>query len=195
MKNEGNARENLRPYVADMSAVITHIQEAVERQKNDDDFKQIPQALEVVTRLDIVLKSQAQTLASHLEKFPAGGVAGAVKSTVTGVLGAFAGLYDKVRSETASRGLRDDYTALNLAAISYTMLHTSALALGESATADLALRGLKEITPIVMQLNEVVPHAVVRELSEKGKTADASIVKQAIQSTQEAWSVPAPAHA
>jgi hypothetical protein len=198
MKNESNARENLRPYMADMSAVITHILEAVERQKNDDDFKQIPQALQVVTQLDTVLKSQAQTLESHLEKFPAGGVAGAVKSTVTGVLGAVAGLYDKVRSETASRGLRDDYTALNLAAISYTMLHTSALALGDSATADLALRGLKEITPLVMQLTEAVPHAVVRELTEKGKSADAAdaaIVKQAIKSTQEAWSVQTPAHA
>jgi hypothetical protein len=194
MKNDStDTRDNLRPYVADMSAVITHIQEAVERQKNDDDFKQIPQALEVVTRLDTVLKSQAQALESHLEKFPGGGVAGAVKSTVTGVLGAFAGLYDKVRSETASRGLRDDYTALSLAAISYTMLHTSALALGDGTTADLALRGLKEIAPIIMQLSEVVPHAVVRELAADGKTLDTGIVKRAIDATQEAWS--APAHA
>jgi hypothetical protein len=196
MKNDkSDSREDLRPYVADMSAVITHIQQAVERQKNDDDFKQIPQALQIVTQLDTVLKSQAQTLLSHLEKFPGGGVAGAVKSTVTGVLGTVAGLYDKVRSETASRGLRDDYTALNLAAISYTMLHTSALTLGETATADLALRGLKEITPLIMQLTEVVPHAVVRELTAEGKTTDAAIVKRAIEATQEAWAVPASAHA
>ena len=195
MKNEKNdTREDLRPYVADMSAVITHIQQAVERQKNDDDFKRIPQALSIVTQLDTVLKSQMQTLASHLEKFPGGGMAGAVKSTVTGVLGTVAGLYDKVRSETASRGLRDDYTALNLAAISYTMLHTSALALGESSTADLALRGLKDLTPLIMQLNEAVPHAVVRELTADGKTSDATIVERAIKATQEAWSTPVPAH-
>ncbi|HEV7516360.1 MAG TPA: hypothetical protein VGR07_08680 [Thermoanaerobaculia bacterium] len=196
MKNDKNdTRDDLRPYVADMSAVITHIQEAVERQRNDDSFKKVPQALEVVTKLDTILKRQLQLLESHLEKFPGGGVAGAVKNTVTGVLGVFAGLYDKVRTETASRGLRDDYTALNLAAISYTMLHTSALALGESATADLALRGLKEITPLIMQINEVVPHAVVRELTEEGKSYDASLVQRAIRDTQEAWATSAVAHA
>jgi hypothetical protein len=196
MKNEkSDTREDLRPYVADMSAVITHIQQAVERQRNDDSFKKIPQALDVVTKLDTVLKRQMQVLESHLEKFPGGGVAGAVKNTVTGVLGVFAGLYDKVRTETASRGLRDDYTALNLAAISYTMLHTSALAFGESATADLALRGLKDITPLIMQINEVVPHAVVRELTEEGKSYDAALVQRAIKSTQEAWATSAVAHA
>ncbi len=196
MKNDKtDTREDLRPYVADMSAVITHIQQAVERQKNDDDFKKVPQALDVATKLDTVLKRQMQILESHLEKFPAGGVAGAVKNTVTGVLGVFAGLYDKVRTETASRGLRDDYTALNLAAISYTMLHTSALALGESATAELALSGLKELTPLIMQITEAVPYAVVRELTADGKSYDASIVQRAIKSTQDAWAVPAVAHA
>jgi len=189
-----DSREILRPYLADMSAVITHIEEAVERQCKDDGFRQVPQALELVNRLDTVLKRQMQQLDSQLESFPSGGVSGAVKNTVTGVMGVFAGLYDKVRTETASRGLRDDYTALNLAAISYTMLHTSALALGESTTADLALRGLKELTPILMQIVEVIPHAVVSELAKEGKTADASIVQRVIRDTQEAWAVHTPVH-
>lgn len=188
-------QEALRPYVADMSAVVTHIQEAVERQKNDDDFKKIPQALDLVSRLDMVLQSQAKTLESHLEKFPGGGVAGAVKSTVTGALGLFAGLYDKVRTETTSRGLRDDYTALNLAAVSYTMLYTSALALGESSTADLSLRGLKELTPFIMQINEVIPQAVVSELKADGKTFDASVLQRVQHETQAAWSTSVPVHA
>jgi hypothetical protein len=194
MANKNDSREDLRPYVADMSAVITHIQQAVDRQCNDDDFKKVPQAFDVVTKLNTILTRQAQTLNSHLEKFPGGGVSGAVKNTVTGVLGVFAGLYDKVRTETASRGLRDDYTALNLAAISYTMLHTSGLALGENATADLALRGLKELTPLIMQITEVIPYAVVRELTEEGKSYDASLVQRAVRDTQEAWATPALSH-
>lgn len=194
MANKNDSREDLRPYVADMSAVITHIQQAVDRQCGDDDFKKVPQAFDLVTRLNTVLSRQMQALNSHLEKFPGGGVSGAVKNTVTGVLGVFAGLYDKVRSETASRGLRDDYTALNLAAISYTMLHTSALALNESATSALALQGLKELTPLIMQIAEVIPYAVVRELTDEGKSYDASVVQRAIRDTQEAWAAPAVAH-
>jgi hypothetical protein len=40
--------------------------------------------------------------------------------------------------------LRDDYTALNLAAIGYHMLHTTGMGLQNQATADLALRHLKD---------------------------------------------------
>jgi hypothetical protein len=189
-----NQQEDLRPYVADMSAVVKHIEEAVARQKDDDDFKKIPQALDLVSRLDLVLLSQGKALENHLDKFPGGGVAGAVKSTVTSALGLFAGLYDKVRSETASRGLRDDYTALSLAAVSYTMLYTSALALNESSTADLALRGLKELTPFIMQINEVIPQAVVSELKADGKTFDASVLQRVQRETQAAWSTSVPVH-
>ena len=45
--------------------------------------------------------------------------------------------------------LRDDYTALSLAAISHTMLHTTGLALQNQPLADLAQRYLKDITPII----------------------------------------------
>jgi hypothetical protein len=38
-------REALRPYIADMAGVEKHILEAVERQRNDDDIKQLPDAL------------------------------------------------------------------------------------------------------------------------------------------------------
>lgn len=191
MSDIKDSREYLRPYLADMAAVEKHILEAVERQVKDDDFKKLPQALQLVSRIESTLRGHVQTLESQLDKFPGGGVAGAVKGTVTGVLGAFAGLYDKVRSETASRGLRDDYTALNLAAVSYTMLHTSALALGESSTADLALRNLKDLAPLIMQLNEAIPEVVVRELVEQGKPFDASVVQRAARATQEAWSTTA----
>lgn len=191
MSDIKDSREYLRPYLADMAAVEKHILEAVERQAKDDGFKKLPQALQLVSRIEGTLRSHVQALESQLEKLPGGGVAGAVKGTVTGVLGVFAGLYDKVRSETASRGLRDDYTALNLAAVSYTMLHTSALALGEPATADLALRNLKDLAPLIMQLNEAIPEVVVRELVEQGKPFDASIVQRAVRSTQEAWSATA----
>jgi hypothetical protein len=191
MSDIKGSREYLRPYVADMAAVEKHILEAVERQSSDDDFKKIPPAQQLVTRIASTLRSHVQALGNHLERFPGGGVAGAVKGTVTGVLGVFAGLYDKVRSETASRGLRDDYTALNLASISYVMLHTSALALNEATTAELALRHLKDLAPLIMQLNEVIPEVVVRELAQEGKTYDASIVQRAVRATQDAWSTTA----
>lgn len=193
MSDIKNTREHLRPYVADMAAVEKHILEAVERQTKDESFQKLPQAQQLVNRLETTLRNHVQGLEKHLEQFPAGSAAGAVKGAVTGVLGVFAGLYDKVRTEAASRGLRDDYTALNLASVSYVMLHTSALALNEPATAQLALSNLKDLTPLVMQLNEAIPEVVVRELAEEGKAYDASVVQRAVRATQEAWSTTATA--
>ena len=181
-------REEIRPYVADMAAVERHILEALERQHKDDTFKDFPNALGLVDRLAGVLKTHVEGLEAHLGTLPGGGVAAAVKETVTGVLGGLAGVYDKVRKDKISRALRDDYTALSLAAVSYTMLHSTALGLRQGMTADLALRNLKELTPFLVELSQIVPQVVLKELSFEGYDIDFSLSPQAVRATQEAWS-------
>jgi len=83
--------------------------------------------------------------------------------------------------------LRDDYTALNLATIGYTMLHTTGLALNDQATADLALRHLREYTSIVMEINQVIPSVVVAELRDDGGVINESVVQDAVANSQMAW--------
>jgi hypothetical protein len=181
-------REALRPYIADMLAVEKHIVEALERQQKDDDIKQFPNAAQLVNRTLETLRAHVQTLDSHLQGFEGGGAAGAVKGAVTGVLGALAGVYDKIRKDTASRALRDDYTALSLATISYTMLHSTALGLRQGATADLALRHLQSLTPLIMELSEIIPTIVLKELSFEGYEIESSLAQQAVRNTQQTWS-------
>lgn len=181
-------REEIRPYVADMAAVERHILEALERQHNDDAFKDFPNALGLVGRLEGLLKTHVENLETHLGSLPGGGVAAAVKETVTGVLGGLAGIYDKVRKDKVSRALRDDYTALSLATVSYTMLHSTALGLRQGMTAEIALRNLKELTPYIMELSQIIPQVVLKELSFEGYDIDFSLAPQAVRNTQEAWS-------
>ena len=181
-------REEIRPYVADMAAVEKHILEALERQRKDDTIKDYPNALGLIDRLAGTLKTHVENLETHLDSIPGGGVAAAVKETVTGVLGGLAGIYDKVRKDKVSRALRDDYTALSLATIGYTMLHSTALGLRQGTTAEIALRNLKELTPYIMQLAEVIPAVVLKELSLEGYDIDTSLSSQAVRNTQEAWS-------
>lgn len=181
-------RDALRPYLADMAAVEKHILEALERQHKEDDILQFPQAHQWLDRLMSVLRAHLNGLEDHLRGFSSGGAASTVKEAVTGVLGAVAGLYDKVRKDTASRALRDDYTALSLAAISYTMLHTTALGLHQNATAELAQRHLKDLTPLLVELSQIIPKIVLRELSFEGYDIDASVAEHAVSNTQAAWS-------
>lgn len=180
-------REALRPYVADMVAVEKHILEAVERQRNDDDVKQFPDALQLVGRLESTLKSHVQALDSHLQGYSGGSAAGAVKQAVTGVLGAIAGVYDKVRKDTASRALRDDYTALSLASVSYGMLHTTALGLSQGTVAELAKTHLEEINSLLMELGLALPRIVLKELSFEGYSVDAGAAERAIKNIEETW--------
>lgn len=180
-------RDSLRPYVADMAAVEKHILEAIERQSKDDDIRQFPDAAQWVDRTVGILRRHVDELENHLKNFDGGGMAGTVKEAVTGVLGVFAGLYDKVRKETASRALRDDYTALSLAAISYTMLHTTALGLNQGTTAQLALANLKELTPLLVEVSQFIPKVVLKELAFEGYTIETAVGEQAARNTHEAW--------
>ena len=181
-------REALRPYLADMVAVEKHILEAVERQRNDDDIKQFPDALQLIGRIESVLQSHVQSLESHLQGYSGGGAAGAVKGAVTGVLGAIAGIYDKVRKDPASRALRDDYTALSLASISNGMLHTTALGLSQGTVAELAQRHLQEINGLIMELGLVIPRIVLKELSFEGYPIETGLAERAVQTVRDSWS-------
>jgi hypothetical protein len=181
-------REALRPYIADMVAVEKHILEAVERQRDDDDIKQFPDALRLVGRIESTLKSHVLALESQLQSYPGGGAAGAaVKQAVTGVLGAIAGVYDKVRKDTASRALRDDYTALSLASVSYGMLHATALGLTQSTVAELTRHHLEEINSLIMELGLALPPIVLKELAFEGYTVDTGAAELAVKNLEETW--------
>jgi hypothetical protein len=184
-------REQIRPYVADMAAVEKHILEALERQQKDETMKAFPEARGLVDRLALVLKTHVDSLENHASDLPGGSVATTVKETLAGALGAVAGVYDKVRKEVVSRNLRDDYTALSLAAISYTMLHATALGLRQTMTAEIALRHLEDLTPFVMELAEIIPGVVLKELSLEGYDIDTGCAAQAVRETQQAWRVEA----
>ncbi len=178
-------KDTIQHYVSDMIATEKHIHEAVKRQADDDSVKQQPAASKLINQIETVLQSHINQLESHNEQL--GGSRTGLKDTVASTLGAMAGLYDKVRSEQNSRMLRDDYTALSLAAVSYTMLHTTALALNDQKTADLALRNLKDITPLITQISQVIPQVVTSELTEDHPSISQTSSQEAKRNTQEAW--------
>lgn len=180
-------QETLQKYVGDMLSVERHIHEAFKRQKDDSDFESFPEAHQFVTKVDGILKNHINKLESHLDSL-GGSSSAPVKEAVASALGVAAGIIDKVRkNDKISADLRDDYTALNLAAVSYTMLHTTGLALKDQKTADLARDHLMNLTPMITRINEMIPNVVARELQNEGATVGANIGAQAVKNTQEAW--------
>jgi hypothetical protein len=155
----------LRKHVGDMLALERHVAVAVERQRSSSRLAELPEAGVAVTAVDRLLARQISALEHYLRGFSGESrERGGLKSTVTRLTGALAGIYDRMREHEVSRMLRDDYTALSLVAVSYEMLHTSALALHEPNLAQLTLAHLQEITPTLSELARVIPHVVASEL-------------------------------
>jgi hypothetical protein len=180
-------QDTLTKYVSDMLALTKHIHEAIERQLDDDGLKKTPDAVRVIRTLDGILEMQINTLEAHLKSI-GGAIGSPVKDVVSSALGMFAGLLDMVRTDTVSKMLRDDYTALSLQAIALTMLHTTGLALNKQSTADLALSQLHDITPLIVEISEIIPLVVVRELADDTELIDANVGTLAVNNTQKAWS-------
>jgi hypothetical protein len=179
--------EALRMYTNDMSALDKHIVEALERQHGDDRFQTDQRVGSFVRDSLDVFRRNVNELQPHIDRFGTG-TGKVVKEAVAGALGVAAGVYDKVRKDPVSRGLRDDYVAFNHAAVSYTMLHTTALAYGDEPLAETAQNHLKALTPLIMRVYEIIPHVVVTELQDE---PDAPVRREAaelaLQHGREAW--------
>lgn len=155
---------SLHHHISDMKAATDHILTAVKRQAEDGDVQKMPEVLALTRRIETTLQMQSQALESELKRIGQTPT-DTLKSLVTAVTGTVTGLYDQVRSHTVSRNLRDNYTALSLAAVSNSMLHVTALAADDQAVASLALRNMDEIAPFIIQLGEAILPVVERELA------------------------------
>ena len=179
-------QDTLQQYVSDMLAVERHLLPALENQTKDDRYETYPQALRLVNRLEGTTRSHINGLEQLLRDL-GGDPASPIKSAVTAVLGAAAALIERLRTDPVSKNLRDDYTVLSLIAVSYTMLHTTGLALMDEQTADVAANYLTDYTPLIAEINEVIPEVVVSELRDETEVLDVNAALQANRRIHEAW--------
>lgn len=178
-------QKTIADYLGDMVAVESHIEEALDRQL-EMEIKH-PQAAAAIRQFHDMVKANRDALKAHQEQ--TGSTAGnPIIEAGSALLGKVAGLIDKVRADTISRALRDDYTAFNLAAVSYTMLETTALALGDQATATVARNGLRGHAKAVQQINQIIPSVVVWELEQDGnQIVNQGAAEQTRTSSDQIW--------
>ena len=157
-------QETVRSYLGDLISVVDHVSQAVGKHASDDDLKRIAAAPGVISNCHAVLVRQHEELQARLTAIGGATGGGVLKDMLTTATGALAGLYGKMRGETASRMIRDDYTAVSFRTACTTMLHTTALAVNDNATAELALRHIGQYQRVVMELSDLLPEAVMADL-------------------------------
>ncbi|HLA64796.1 MAG TPA: hypothetical protein VK610_10245 [Rhodothermales bacterium] len=184
-----NRTEILDGYVTDMAAVENHILSAAERQVAAESTARYPEAKAPLEALAAVLRQHVAALKAYNGETPSEGtLAEVAKEALTDVIGFAAGIYDQLRQEDrVSRMVRDTYTALGLATVSYHMLHTTALGLKEHRLADLAIAHLRDLTPHAVELSKAVCLVVAHELADEDKTLDPNVGPEAVRRTHEAW--------
>lgn len=162
-----NATATLATYVTDMQALISHGLGAIDRQVENLKRDKEPQALAAVQEFQRTLRAHLSLLDARAKAL-GGKATQPIKRLAATVTGLFAGLMNAVRPEKAAKAIRDDYTFLSHAAISYLMLFTTASGLGDEDTASLAHEGYRDAARLVMLIDRVMPGLVVRELSQDG---------------------------
>jgi predicted Rdx family selenoprotein len=164
---DDKSQKTIADYVGDIVALEDHIEEAMDRQlKMDNDH---PAAAAAIQRFHDMVKSNRDSMKAHQEQTGSTGGNPVIAAGAT-ALGVAAGIIDKIRAEGISKALRDDYTAFNHAAISYTMLHATALALGDQATASMAARGLRGYASAIQEINHIIADVVIWELQKDDHT-------------------------
>ncbi len=180
-------RHTIATYVSDMLALERHIAQPVEAQLKSGDHQEYAAAIALITRLKSMNDAHITALENHLTAV--GGDSGSpVKSAWSSLLGTGAAAINQVRKTKVSKSLRDDYTALGLAAISYTMLNATALGLGDQTTAALAKRHLDDVAPLIVEISKAMPTVVLQELKDDGENVTITAAELSKMQTGDAWS-------
>lgn len=183
---DDKSKKTIADYVGDMVALETHIEEALDRQL--DQVKDDPIALEAVRGFHSLVKTQRDRMMEIQQE--TGTTAGnPVIKAGSAILGAAAGMIDKIRAEGNSKSLRDDYTAFNLAAMGYTMLFTTATALGDSCVAGIAERHLTGYAGAIQRINHIIGDVVLAELTKDGHTVVGEASNKTRKMVDTAWKV------
>lgn len=178
--------EALNSYITDMLALEEHIEKAIKGQIKD--LKDDPEFVREIQSINRTVEHHISDLKVLVDRRDAGGAADAIKKVGSNLAGLAAGAIDLLRTEGMPKNLRDDYAAFSLATISYVMLHTTALAMGNREVSDLARQHFVDYAQVVTRLNQVVPAAVVRLLQREGLAASDVVLNEVNRTVEEGWS-------
>lgn len=152
-----------------MIAAYRHVLEAVTRHAEDASITRVAGGAATMARAVSLLDAHRTMLERRAEQLGGVGTMGGIKEAVTSVTGFLTGLYGQVRGETASRMFRDNYVAVNFLMVSATMLHTTGRVLGDAATVEVSKHLMRDLPPLLMEFQELVPRAVVLDLADDHK--------------------------
>ena len=174
----------LVPHLSEQIALEEHLCRLIEQQIGDINDDAFSDAKALLSKVVSTLEDQFAPLNESLDELEEEVSSIRSKEVASAANGAL------VESRTLgqiSKALRDDYSALVHITTSNTLLHATALALDCQNVATLALKNLRNLAPLVVQIGELMPEVVARELRSEFPKIDQAIAKTALHNTRAAW--------
>lgn len=159
------SKKVLSDWLGDLVAIDSHIEEALDHQLGLS--KDNPVAHQAIQQFHDMVKGNRDRVKAYQQEVGTTG-GNPIVEKGSELLGKAAGVIDKVRRDTLTKALRDDYTAFNHAAIAYTLFHTTALALGDTKAAGLAADALRGYASAVQRINHIIPEVALSEIEKDG---------------------------
>ena len=183
---KSKTHDQIADWVGDIVALESHVEEAMDKQlklKADN-----PKLTATIKRFHDTVRDSKGRAVKYQEQYGSEAGNPIIKAGST-VLGKAAGLIDMVRDDSISKSLRDDYTAYNLLAMAYTMLHTTSMALEDNQTKAFAEQGLRTYAALVQDVNHVMPEAVLHDLETNGdyKVQNPNIADECRRTIESIW--------
>jgi hypothetical protein len=178
-------RAVLAKYLHDMHSLVGHGHEAIKRQREQLKDSGHARAHKAVEGFEATMDQHLAMLKRRLEALGES-TTSPLQDAASAVAGVAAGLYNAVRSEEASKSIRDDYTFFSHSGIAYLMLHTTSEALGDRETGEVAARGYRDMARMMMEIDRFMPELVIHELRQDGHQAQ-DVAEKGRQLVHEAW--------
>jgi hypothetical protein len=173
-------------WVGDIVALETHVEEAMDRQLKLE-FPDPAMATAIQRFHDAVRdsKHRSEAYQGQYGSEPGNPIIKAGSS----LLGKAAGMIDNMREDGVAKSLRDDYTAYSLLAMSYTMLHTTAMAFEDPAAQSFAEQGLRTYASLVQDVSYLMPEAVLADLKDNPDhpIQDTNVVAESRRLIEHIW--------
>lgn len=180
-----NPQKYVAKYVEDLHSLVSHGLQPVSHQLSEASNAGHPEASAFILELQRTLKDHQQRLAQRLEALGTSPTT-LVQDAASTVAGVVAGIYNRVRTEAVSKSVRDDYTFVSHCSVSWLMLMTTARALGDHETEELAEQGYRDCARLVMRIDALMPTLVSQELQQDGFPA-ANVSEWAGRIVSDAW--------
>lgn len=180
------SRAQVAKYLHDMHSLISHGHDAIKQQQAQLKDSPHADARRAVEGFEETMDQHLEMLSERLEAIGESATS-PIQDAAASVAGKIAGIYNAMRSEEASKSVRDDYTFFSHAGIAYLMLHTMTKGLGDEETARLADRGYRDTARMMMEVARIMPELVVQEIRENGLPVR-DVAGESHQMIRTAWS-------